>query len=169
MNLRVLAFLFIAILISCASEEKINPEWANPTLRERHLNLQMDAWHLAASEARLKDYFSVCAEDFVFLGTDSTERWTKSEFYSFCKPYFDKGKAWDFRVVKRYWNFSQSGKVAWFDESLSTWMEDCRGSGVVELIDGKWLLKHYNLSITVPNDLVDSLNSMKSSYYHGQD
>jgi hypothetical protein len=30
-------------------------------------------------------------------------------------------------------------------------MKICRGSGVVVKIDGKWKIKHYVLSMTIPN------------------
>ena len=46
-------------------------------------------------------------------------------------------------------------RLAWFDELLDTWMGTCRASGVVQLINGRWYISHYHLSIAVPNDVVD--------------
>ena len=53
--------------------------------------------------------------------------------------------------------------IAWFDEVLDTWMGLCRGSGVLKFKDGKWYLEHYVLSLTVPNDdmqtVIDAMHS----------
>jgi len=92
------------------------------------LDKLMDTWHLAATNADFKAYFAPTTTDFIFLGTAPNERWTKKDFQVFSKPYFDKGKAWDFKASNRKWNFSKDGKTAWLDEDLKTWMEDCRGS-----------------------------------------
>jgi hypothetical protein len=85
-----------------------------------------------------------------FIGTDATENWGKPAFQEFAKPYFDKGKAWNFTVLERHIYFDQSKKIAWFDELLNTQMKICRGSGVLVKIDGKWKIKHYVLSM-IPN------------------
>ena len=61
-----------------------------------NLNLLMDQWHLAAAEAKYDPFFDFMANDFIYLGTDPSERWTKDSFASFCKPYFDKGKSLEF-------------------------------------------------------------------------
>jgi hypothetical protein len=52
--------------------------------------------------------------------------------------------------------------MAWFDELLNTQMKICRGSGVLVLIDGKWKIKHYVLSMTIPNDNVDEVVKIKA-------
>jgi hypothetical protein len=75
----------------------------------------------------------------------------QTRFQEFAKPYFDKGKAWNFTVLERHIYFDQSKKIAWFDELLNTQMKICRGSGVLVKIDGKWKIKHYVLSMTIPN------------------
>ena len=36
-------------------------------------------------------------------------------------------------------------------------MKICRGSGVVEKINGSWKVKQYVLSVTVPNEVVDKV------------
>ena len=43
--------------------------------------------------------------------------------------YFDKNPP-DFKPSDRQWNFSEDGNTAWFDESLETWMQGCRGTGI---------------------------------------
>ena len=41
-------------------------------------------------------------------------------------------------------------------------MKICRGSGIVEKIDGQWKVKQYVLSVTVPNDVVDKVVEIKA-------
>ena len=107
-----------------------------------------------ASDARADDFFGAMASDCVYIGTDKAERWTKSEFINFAKPYFDKGKAWDFKPYDRDLHVTSDGKSAWFSELLTTRMGVCRGSGVLVKVGDGWHLKQYHLSVTVPNDLI---------------
>jgi hypothetical protein len=118
------------------------------------LDKLIDGWHLAATNADFKAYFDPTANGFIFLGTAPGERWTKKEFQDFSKPYFDKGKAWDFKASNRKWNFSKDRKTAWFDEDLKTWMEDCRGSGVCVKEKGEWKLAYYNLTVLIENEKI---------------
>jgi hypothetical protein len=122
----------------------------------------MDQWHKAAGEANFKEYFDLMDESSIFIGTDATERWNKQEFMDYAKPHFDKGKAWNFTSLERNVDFSEDGKTAWIDELLNTQMKICRGSGVLVKENGKWLIKHYVLSMTIPNDLVDQVVPLKS-------
>ncbi len=135
--------LLLALLCSCC-ETKI-------TEKEK-INTFLDDWHLAAANADFDEYFGKIADDGIYIGTDPTERWTKKEFVEAYKPYFDKGKAWDFKAIERNIDFSTDGKVVWFDEKLDTWMGICRGSGVLELNEGNWRIKHYHLSVTLLNE-----------------
>ena len=89
---------------------------------------------------------------FIFLGTAPGERWNKEDFSKFSKPYFDKGKAWDFKCIKRDWVIKKRSKVIWFDEILDTWMDSCRGSGILIKRKGKWKLVYYNLTVLIEND-----------------
>jgi ketosteroid isomerase-like protein len=114
----------------------------------------IDNWHKAASAANADLFFGSMAEDCIYIGTDKTERWTREQFRTFAKPFFDRGKAWDFKPYDRDLHVTSDGKSAWFSELLTTWMGVCRGSGVLMKIDGKWQLKQYHLSVTVPNDLI---------------
>lgn len=115
-------------------------------------NSVLNQWHLDATLARLEPYFCVMSKDFVFLGTAPGERWSKAEFYTFCKPYFDKGKAWDFKPSNRSWHFDKKRKIAWFDEDLSTWMEGCRGSGICIIQKGEIKIAYYNLTVLIENE-----------------
>lgn len=116
------------------------------------INDLINQWHKDASIANGDSYFNLMTDDAIYIGTDETEHWTKGQFHSFAKPYFDAGKAWDFTTIERNIYFSTDEKVVWFDELLDTWMGVCRGSGVLEKLHGKWKLKHYHLAVTVPND-----------------
>jgi len=118
------------------------------------LNTKIDQWHKDAATANYAGYFNFIAEDGVFIGTDVTERWTKTEFSEFSKPYFDAGKAWAFIPKERVIRFNTTNDIAWFDEVLETWMGECRSTGVLSLKDNEWKLEHYQLSVTIDNDLM---------------
>lgn len=122
----------------------------------------LDNFNLAAAKADFKTYFEFFADESTFIGTDATEVWDKKEFMAWAKPHFDKKKTWDFTSLKRNIYFSKDGKLAWFDELLDTQMKICRGSGVVEKINGQWKVKQYVLSMTVPNDVVDKVVGEKT-------
>jgi ketosteroid isomerase-like protein len=119
---------------------------------KEQINRTLDAWHKAAAEANFNSYFGMMTEDAVFIGTDPTENWNLKDFKAFAKPFFDKGKAWNFKAIERHVYFDKSGKLAWFDELLNTQMKICRGSGVLVKTGNEWKIKHYVLSITIPND-----------------
>jgi hypothetical protein len=117
----------------------------------------LDQWHLAAANANFEKYFDLMDNDAVFVGTAKEEVWTKQAFMQFAKPYFDKGKAWKFNKISRNIYPSQHADLVYFDELLSTWMGVCRGSGVMVYKNKQWLIKHYVLSVTVPNDKIQSV------------
>jgi len=127
------------------------------------INAVLDAWHKAAAEAKYNDYFDLMTEDAIFIGTDATENWNKAEFQAYAKPFFDKGKAWSFSPIERHIYFDKTAEVAWFDELLKTQMKICRGSGVLVKIGEEWKIKHYVLSMTIPNDNVDEVIKVKSA------
>lgn len=124
----------------------------------------LNDWHVAAAKADYNGYFDKIATDGHYIGTDATENWDKKAFEAFSKPYFEKGKAWDFRPLERHLYFSKDGKTAWFDELLDTWMKACRGSGVLEKEGKTWKIKHYVLSMTVPNDATKEVLPLKAKY-----
>ncbi len=107
-------------------------------------------------------YFDAMAEESIFIGTDATENWNKKQFQDFAKPYFDKGKAWNFKAIERNIYFSKDGKTAWFDELLNTQMKICRGSGVLVQENQQWKIKHYVLSMTIPNEKTDEVVKIKA-------
>lgn len=129
---------------------------------QKDVNQLVDLWHKAASEANFKQYFDVMADDAIFIGTDATEYWNKQEFENYAKPHFDKGKAWSFTTLERHIYFDSTGDTAWFDELLDTQMKICRGSGVLVKTGGRWKIKHYVLSMTIPNETSKSVITIKS-------
>lgn len=40
----------------------------------------------------------------------------------------------------------------------------CRGSGVMQYIDGDWKISHYVLSIEIPNDNVAEITRIKKDF-----
>jgi hypothetical protein len=128
----------------------------------KEINTLLDSWHKAAAEAKFEAYFDALTEDAVFIGTDAKENWDKKAFQTFAKPYFDKGKAWNFKSLERHVYFNKDKKIAWFDELLSTQMKICRGSGVIVKVGNEWKIQHYVLSMTIPNDNSDAVVKIKS-------
>ena len=122
----------------------------------------LDDWHKAAADGNFNGYFGAFSKDGIFIGTDASENWNLDQFKAFSKPYFDKGKAWDFKPVERHIFVSADGKTAWFDELLDTWMKLCRGSGVLVKHGNEWKIAHYVLSMTVPNDVVQESVKIKA-------
>lgn len=122
------------------------------------------SWHKAAADADFDAYFGIMTDDAIFIGTDATENWQNVAFRAFSKPYFDKGKAWTFTTLERNIYMDTDGNTAWFDEHLKTQMGICRGSGVVKKVNGVWKVKHYVLSIAIPNENVSEITAMKKEW-----
>ena len=128
----------------------------------QEIDVLLNQWHEAAAQANAKAYFEVMSNDAMYIGTDATENWNKKQFQAFAQPYFDRGKAWDFKPFQRHIYLSADGKTAWFDELLDTWMKICRGSGVLQKEGKTWKIKHYVLSTTIPNDNIDAVVKVKT-------
>lgn len=111
----------------------------------------VDQWHQAASEANEEQYFNMMAEGSVFIGTDSSERWTKTEFQQWAKPHFKEAPAWAFTPLSRQLRFLDNGLVL-FDELLETQMGVCRSTGLLRKEGGDYQVVHYQLSLTLDND-----------------
>ena len=112
----------------------------------------IDGLHQDAHEGNFQTYFARYSVDAIFLGTDKTERWTVEEFKAYAKPAFADGHGWTYTVVERNWE--GSGNIRWFDEILfNEKLGNCRGTGVVKLIEGEWKIAHYALTMLVPNEI----------------
>jgi hypothetical protein len=157
------SILFTSILFIFAtcnrSSKDIRIEKINTIKIE--VNSILTDWHTAASQANFDAYFGKMDSISVFIGTDASENWSKEKFKSFSKPYFDKGKAWDFKTLERNIYVNKSKNFVWFDELLTTWMGTCRGSGVLERKNNTWKIKHYVLSVSVPNDDIEDIIAIK--------
>jgi len=135
---------------------------ASLSKERQHIADLLDSFNVAAARADFNKYFDFYAEDAVFIGTDATENWNKEAFKVWAKPFFDKGQTWNFTSLDRQIFFDKSGKVAWFDELLSTQMKLCRGSGVLTKQGDDWKVQQYVLSMTIPNSLVDTVVGVKA-------
>jgi hypothetical protein len=152
-NVAALASI-LALSAGCAASPSTPSARAVADEAARAVNESLDDWHDAAAHADEGRYFGHFAPDGVFLGTDATERWDIAAFRAYAHPRFAKGKAWSFRAMDRHVTFDEGGKLAWFDEALTTeGLGPARGSGVVRKdAGGHWEIVQYNLAITVPNE-----------------
>lgn len=157
---RVLAGVLLAFCCTaCGTGPAKQTDTAGDT---KSVSALLDTLNARAARADFAGYFSLYADESVFMGTDATERWNKKEFMDWSKPIFDRGRAWNFSSLERHIYFDGSGQLAWFDELLNTQMKICRGSGVAVRQGSEWKLKQYVLSMTVPNSLVDTLVPLKA-------
>ena len=138
------SFLFVVLLSAYLStaEDYKNDE----------INALLDGLHQDAHEGNFQSYFDRYTSDAIFLGTDKTERWSIEEFKAYAKPAFADGNGWSYSVVERNWE--GVGDTRWFDEILfNEKLGHCRGTGVVQLIEGEWKILHYALTMLVPNEI----------------
>jgi len=151
LHVSVLTILLLAVTITTHAQEK-------------QINELIDAWHLAAAKADGKTFFNSMDDNAVYIGTAKEERWTKTQFITFAKPYFDAGKAWDFKPYDRDLHVTSNGQYAWFSELLTTWMGVCRGSGVLHKTKDGWKIDQYHLSVTVPNEIIKDFITLVDGY-----
>lgn len=157
--------LLIGLLSSCNQVNKQQQKvLVNEKVLKEKAEITLNAWHLAASNAAFDTYFSLMTSDGVFIGTDATENWQNKAFKSFSKPYFDTGKAWSFTPIERNIYVDKEQNTIWFDELLNTQMGICRGSGILKLEDGQWKIRHYVLSIAIPNEKTTQVTSLKKEW-----
>ncbi|WP_312343640.1 nuclear transport factor 2 family protein [Chryseobacterium binzhouense] len=160
MKKTIIFFTFILFVLSfttLSAQTKFDKD-----KEKAEIGTMLDGFNVAAEKADFTTYFNYFADESVFIGTDATEVWDKKAFMVWAKPYFDKNKTWNFTSLKRNIYFSKDGKLAWFDEVLDTQMKICRGSGVLEKINGVWKIKQYVLSVTVPNEVIDKIVEVKT-------
>lgn len=139
---KAVILLFFILPLSLCSQESLKVM----------LNEFIDEWHSDAARADMEAYFYKIDDVGIYIGTDATENWTKQAFFDWSKPYFDKGKAWEFHAVERNIFFSDDLAFAWFDEQLEASYGMLRGSGVLRLKNDQWKIMHYVLSLPVPNE-----------------
>jgi ketosteroid isomerase-like protein len=118
----------------------------------------LDSFHRAAASADTTAYFTAMTDDVVFLGTDGSERWQGSEFRDFVAAHFSAGRGWTYVPVQRDITVSANGDIAWFDELLQNeGLGTCRGSGVLVKSTNGWKVAQYNLSVPIPNAIVQDV------------
>jgi phosphohistidine phosphatase SixA len=146
-------------VLSDGSEAALRAHFASlwkapdPENASGEVHAALDAFHDAATKADEAVYFALLPDDSVFLGTDASERWTGREFRDFALPYFQRETAWTYVSLRRHVTVAASGRIAWFDELLDNESYGpCRGSGVLERRDGRWVIRLYDLAMLVPND-----------------
>lgn len=160
----ILMASLLLLCICCNQQEK--PQNDSPkSINTSEITLQVDSlldnFHKTAADADFENYFNCFAENGVFMGTDATENWNKKDFMVWSKPFFDRGKAWNFSVLERNVFVADNGEVVWFDELLNTQMKICRGSGVAIQENGSWKIAQYVLSMTIPNSVSDQIIPIK--------
>ena len=116
----------------------------------QQVNVFIDEWHDDAAHARAA-YFDKMAKDGVYIGTDKTELWRRDDFKAWAKKYFERKSAWAFKRIERNVYVGADKHTIWFDELLDTSMGVCRASGVIYKTASGFEIKHYQLSIAVPN------------------
>tara|TARA_B100000900_G_scaffold131965_1_gene111679 strand:- start:211 stop:663 length:453 start_codon:yes stop_codon:yes gene_type:complete len=126
---------------------------------QEDLDALLNGLHLDAHKGNFESYFDRYSSNAVFLGTDKTERWTIKEFKAYAKPAFSDGHGWTYAVIERNWE--GDGNTRWFDEILlNEKLGHCRGTGVVELINGEWKISHYALTMLVPNSIAAKVGAL---------
>lgn len=160
--LKTVSLLIISLLLSCNQKSpEINQEEIQVAVSQT-----LDDWHDAAARADFKAYFGLMDQESVFIGTEATEIWDKTAFENYSKPHFDRGKAWSFSTIQRNIYVDPTGEFVWFDELLKTSMGICRGSGVVVFKPqlNQWKIKHYVLSIDIPNEKISETIALKKEW-----
>ena len=151
-------FLFVIslILTACSNNSTANE------VDKKQIAAMLDSFNLEAARADYTGYFNNYTSDAIFIGTDATERWNKEQFMVWAKPYFDRGKAWNFKSIDRHIYIDENKNIAWFDELLNTQMKICRGSGVVVKKENEWKIQQYVLSMTMPNNQINEALKLKT-------
>lgn len=152
----IFSFLLFSVLLVLPCQAQDDANTINAAIVSN-----LNRWHEAAAQADFETYFGLMTPDAIYIGTDATEHWDLEAFKHFAKPYFDAGKAWDFKAIDRHIFVYNNNTLAWFDELLNTHMGICRGSGVMKLENGTWKVAHYVLSMTVPNSKMQDVVSVK--------
>jgi hypothetical protein len=150
----------VALLGGCRSTPSSRNNPNAPTATDsaaemRNVATVLNSLHDAASKADGPRYFALFAPEAIFLGTDATERWTIDQFKAYAQPLFAKGRGWTYTCTFRD-IVIRLPDTATFDELLTNAKYGtCRGSGSLRRTDAGWKITQYNLSVPIPNDLLE--------------
>lgn len=118
----------------------------------------LDDFHHAAAIGDADRYFAILPPDAAYLGTAGRERWTGEAFRRYATRYFRTGSAWTYLCLHRVVDVDPDGEVACFDETFDHPVYgECRGTGVMKKRDGHWVLRQYQLSVSVPDALASQV------------
>ena len=126
----------------------------------KEIDTLLTKWHHAAAVADAKTYFGYLDDDAIYMGTDAKEYWTKEEFQKWAEPYFKRKSAWNIYATDRNIYLSDDKSYAWFDEVLVAGFGPARGSGILIKTKNGWKIKHYNLAMTIPNEIVPEVKKL---------
>lgn len=119
----------------------------------QRVNMVLSSWHMAADNGLYEFYFDQMTDDAVFLGTDASERWTKTEFMRYAREPFSDGNGWTYEQVEYHVAFNDQRDTAWVDEILENEKYGTmRGTAVLVLDGENWKIAHYSLTFLVPNE-----------------
>jgi len=150
----ILLGIGMLMMSGCVSTPQRDDERFARSLERSKIGLVLDQWHSAASNGNFARYFDAISDDGVFLGTDASERWAKSQFMAYAKEPFADGEGWTYHPRDRFVSLSDDGTTAWADELLDNdHYGTLRGTAVLVLVDHKWKIAHYSLTFLVPNEL----------------
>lgn len=158
MRCLICILLILVLVVSCKDQKNFfEKEKAN-------IDRLINDWHKDAAEGKFVAYFDKMDDDAYFIGTDASEKWTMKDFKVYCEPHFKDGSAWVFKTINREVFLNNRMDFAWFDEQLDTQMGRCMSSGVLVKTKKGWKIKHYQLSIAVPNELVKDFLGLVEKY-----
>ncbi len=125
------------------------------------INRVLDNYHQAAANAEWDRYFDLMSENSVFIGTDASERWTKTEFQQYSRG----SRGWRYTPQRRNIDITPDGMSAWFDELLlSESFGSSRGTGILINTEQGWKISQYHLTLPIPNGMVREIMNQIKEY-----
>ena len=138
---------------------------AQPTADEQP-GAALDALHSAAARSDAPAYFDRLDPDLIWIGNDTTERWTRDGFVAFAEPYLARGEGWVYAARERRVIPAPDPCecLAWADEVLdSATYGTAVGNAVLRRgEDGEWRVWRYALTYPIPNDLARGMTGGQS-------
>lgn len=155
MKIFFLIFVFLFALSACVQNNQTQQNDIDA------INRVLDSYHQAATDGEWDEYFDLMSEDSVFIGTDASERWTKTEF----QAYSSGSNGWRYTPQVRNINMTPDGKSAWFDEVLlSESFGSSRGTGILINTNSGWKISQYHLTLPIPNGMVRDITNQIKEY-----